>query len=153
MNSPVLNISTSTNPMMASPRQIQVLAAITVTLVLMLIHNSVCASHGDDAHSEVFVLAVTVKFKKEADIDRFTEYWKPVAEHCKHNEPGTLSYKMMRSDKEPTQILILERYATKHDYLEVHKKSAPFLLFRPQLAALEPELSGHSFVESSEGYM
>jgi quinol monooxygenase YgiN len=101
----------------------------------------------------VFVLAVTMRFKTTSDYEKFVAIWTPVADHCRNYEPGTLSYEMMQSDKDPNQIMILERYATKDDYLEVHKKSAPFLTFRPQLAALEPEIAGQSYIESNVGYI
>ena len=42
--------------------------------------------------------------------------------------------------------MVFEKYADKdHAYLDVHKSSAPFLAFRPQLAALEPEITGESY--------
>ena len=69
------------------------------------------------------------------------------------HEPGTLSYELARSDKDDKAVIIIERYADKEDaYLRVHKGSTAFAQFRPKLAALEPVISGHSYVASDLGY-
>ena len=49
--------------------------------------------------------------------------------------------------------MVVERYADKETaYAAVHKSSDAFKTFRPQLAALEPVITGHSYVASDIGY-
>ena len=76
------------------------------------------------------------------------------AEWIKENEPKTLSYQLMCSDKEPLQVCILERYEDKsYAYAVAHKTSPEFFKFRPALAALEPVIDGHSYYESGGGFI
>jgi quinol monooxygenase YgiN len=59
----------------------------------------------------------------------------------------------MMSEKDPLCATIFERYADKETaFLEVHRGSDRFKAFRPALAALEPEIDGHSYYESA-GFM
>jgi quinol monooxygenase YgiN len=115
--------------------------------------RSLEATQGPSTLVDSFWLIVEVTFKSEADVKTFEAAWRPVAEYCRAHEPNTLSYQMARSDKEPFKIVMLERYKTKKDYLEVHRSSEAFLKFKPQLLALEPVITGHSYLESSIGYV
>lgn len=101
-----------------------------------------------------FLLLVQLEFASVEDRIAAEEAWKPEADHCGRNEPGTLSYELARSDKNDRAVVIIERYADKDEaYLNVHKGSAAFKKFRPQLAALKPKIVGESYVASDLGYM
>ena len=71
------------------------------------------------------------------------------------NEPTTLAYELLISDKNPLLVTIFERYKDKDDaYLKIHKSSAEFLAFRPQLAELNPTIEGDSYYEDyGPGFM
>lgn len=108
----------------------------------------------------VFSLLVTLQLTDESTKSQFLKDITPVAEHCRNHEPDTLSYQVLESDKDPLQVLILERYREKdHAYLQVHKSSAPFLQFRAKLQAMQEDgkvsISGHSYLDhsSSGGYV
>ena len=76
----------------------------------------------------------------------------------KHAGAGTTSpercrTEWARSDSYDRAIIVVERYADKETaYASVHKSSEAFKKFRPQLAALEPVITGHSYVASDIGY-
>jgi len=115
----------------------------TILLTDGLIHRSTGA----------FWLVVGVIFQQEEDVATFERAFQPLADFVAKEEPGTLSYGYAKSDSDPKRILIFERYATKKDYLDVHKSSAPFLAFRPQLAALGAKIEGHSYYEGGVGFI
>ena len=105
-----------------------------------------------------FSLMVTLQFSDLPDKEQFLRDIHPVVEHCRTKEPGTLSYEVLLSDKDPHQVLIMERYKDKEvAYLQVHKSSEPFLTFRPKLQALQDagrvQISGHSYLDSKVGYI
>jgi quinol monooxygenase YgiN len=107
--------------------------------------------------SPVFSLLVTLQFQDADALRTFQAAFAPLAQYVRANEPDTLAYEALLSDKDPLQVLVLERYRNKeHAYLQVHKSSAPFLQFRPQLAKLQDEgkvtLSGHSYTDSQIGF-
>ncbi|KAJ1463156.1 hypothetical protein M885DRAFT_504733 [Pelagophyceae sp. CCMP2097] len=100
-----------------------------------------------------FVLVVELEFKSIEDRDAAVAAIKPVAAHCRANEPGTLTYEISFSDSDPLKVLFIERYADKETaFLAVHKTSAPFLKFRPVLAKLAPKITGQSYIASDIGY-
>lgn len=96
---------------------------------------------------------MAVVFNKEADVATFEKAFTPLTEYVTKQELATISYAYAKSDSDPKRILIFERYASKSDYLEVHKASAPFLAFRPQLAALNAQIDGHSYYEGGLGFV
>jgi quinol monooxygenase YgiN len=105
----------------------------------------------------VFSLLVTLQFSKLEYKDQFLQDIQPVAEYCRTNEPDTLAYEVLLSDKDPLQVLVLERYRDKEvAYLQVHKSSSPFLAFRPKLQAMQEggyvQITGHSYLDSGVGY-
>lgn len=100
-----------------------------------------------------FWLVVAVVFQQERDVVTFEKAFQPLADYVQSQELGTLSYAYAQSDSDPKRILIFERYATKADYLDVHKVSEPFLAFRPQLAALNAKIEGHSYIEGGLGFV
>jgi quinol monooxygenase YgiN len=107
--------------------------------------------------SPVFSLLVTAEFDSVERKERFLEEIKPVAEYVQLNEPDTLAYEVLLSDKDPRQVLVLERYKDKENaYLKVHRSSAPFLSFRKKLQAMQNEgqvkISGNSYLDSGVGF-
>lgn len=73
------------------------------------------------------------------------------------NEPDTISYEVLLSDKDPLQVLILERYRDKENaFLQVHRSSAPFQEFRPKLKKMEDQglvtIVGDSYLDSGIGF-
>ena len=100
-----------------------------------------------------FFLLVQMEFKSVVDREQAEAIFAPEARHCRENEPGTLSYEWARSDSNDRAIMVVERYADKEGaYAAVHKSSDAFKAFRPQLAALDPVITGHSYVASDIGY-
>ena len=105
----------------------------------------------------VFSLLVTLQFTSHVYKDQFLQGIAPVAKYVRDHEPDTLAYEVLLSDKDPLQVLILERYKNKRDsYLLVHKSSKAFLEFRPKLQALQESghvsISGHSYLDSNVGF-
>jgi len=110
------------------------------------------------SRSPVFSLLVTATFDSVGNKEQFLEDIKPVAEFVQSSEPDTLSYEVLLSDKDPLQVLIVERYKDKENaYLKVHKSSAPFLAFRKKLQAMQDnghvQISGHSYLDSGVGFV
>ena len=100
-----------------------------------------------------FFLLVEMEFKSVADREKAEAIFAPEARWCRDHEPGTLSYEWARSDSNERAIVVVERYADKETaYAAVHKGSDAFKTFRPRLAALDPAISGHSYVASDIGY-
>ena len=105
---------------------------------------------------KAFFLGVTVTFPSHEDLAEFKRLFRPLAEHVEKFELGTLSYKLLESDKEPLRIQVLERYQDKDYYLNVHKTSAPFLKFREELQHLVTKgavIAGESYLETDVGFI
>jgi quinol monooxygenase YgiN len=106
-------------------------AGVIATLLL----SSMCSRSSGNAianvtHNNVWLLAVTLRFKTLEDKIEFREIFAPLATYVEKSEPTTLSYMLSESDKDPKQLFILERYTTKSAYLDVHKVSKEFKGFR-----------------------
>jgi quinol monooxygenase YgiN len=109
-------------------------------------------------HSEqknAFLLGVTIKFKTLDAKEEFKRMLLPLAQYVAQYEPNTISYEMCEADNNPLQVYMLERYKTKQDYLEIHRKAPIFLDFRAKLQAMSEqyELSGQSYIESNMGFV
>lgn len=137
--------------------------AVVLLAVLGLVNtrsSSTLASSGFAGTTKkmpTFSLFVTLQFTEQQYKDQFLDFFQPVAQHVKQNEPDTLAYEILLSDKDPLQVLILERYRDKENaYLKVHRSSAPFLEFRPKLKALQDaghvSVSGHSYLDAGIGF-
>jgi quinol monooxygenase YgiN len=100
-----------------------------------------------------FSLLVSLTFKSNSDKEIFLEEIKSFAEWIKKNESTTTAYKVLESDKDELEILVLERYVDKDAYLEVHKKSSAFLAFRSKLQSLNPIISGKSYYDIDIGFV
>mmetsp|Transcript_45315 Transcript_45315/g.58069 ORF Transcript_45315/g.58069 Transcript_45315/m.58069 type:complete len:146 (-) Transcript_45315:234-671(-) len=126
---------------------------ITV-LILSVIWNMAST---DESIVQAFSLLVTLKFSDPESLGIFKEEFQPLADHVRDNEPNTIAYEVLLSDKDPLRVLILERYKDKErDFLGTHKNSEPFLAFRPKLAAMQEKglvtIDGDSFVDSNIGF-
>jgi quinol monooxygenase YgiN len=106
---------------------------------------------------QAFLLSVVMKFKSIEAKEHFQVLFQPYSEYVRLNEPQTLSYVLYESDKEATQVMIFERYMNKEAYLNIHRVSKEFLSFREKLQSMVSEslveLNGHSYIESSLGYV
>jgi len=106
-----------------------------------------------------FFLLVTLEFKDESSKGRFIEVFQPLAQYIEQNEPDTLSYEVLLSDKNPLQVTILERYKDKYRaYLKVHRSSKPFQTFRPKLQGMVDDgevvkIEGQSYLDSQIGFL
>lgn len=100
-----------------------------------------------------FSLFVQLKFKSIDDRDSFLGKIREYASWIEENEKTTIAYKVLQSDKEELQVLVLERYCTKEDYLITHKSSKEFKEFRAFLTALEPEIQGNSYDDTDAGFI
>lgn len=124
--------------------------------LLAYFYSSLKPAPGNPAPTpqQSFILLVDVTFSSIADRDEALRLWAPVAQHCRDNEPGTLTYEAGISDSDPTRIVFVERYTTKEDaYMKVHRTSSPFQHFRSALTRLNPQISGHSYIATDIGYI
>lgn len=108
---------------------------------------------GTNPHA--FILAIQIKFKTIEKKNEFKELFKPLAEFVTKTEPGTLAYELFDSDKEESTIFLFERYRTKNDYLEIHRKTPEFLTFKENMMKMAEsfEMNGHSYIQSDYGFM
>jgi quinol monooxygenase YgiN len=107
----------------------------------------------EEKGTQAWCLIVQLKFQDYSKIIKLKDLFEPYAAWIHANEPTTLAYQLMTSDKDPLTATIFERYADKDEaYLKIHKGSDEFKAFRPALAALQPEIDGHSYFEGS-GFM
>ena len=102
----------------------------------------------------VWTLIVKLTFDSAEKVEQCKKLVGSYAQWIKENEPTTLSYQLMQSDKDPLQVCILERYKDKsYSYAVLHKTSPEFFKFRPALAALEPKIDGHSYEEDMTSFI
>jgi quinol monooxygenase YgiN len=104
-----------------------------------------------------FSLLVKLTFTAEEHKSTFLKDIAPLAEYVKQHELDTIAYEVLLSDKDPLQVLILERYKDKENaFLSVHRSSKPFLEFRPKLQALEQAgfvtIQGESYFDAGVGF-
>lgn len=106
-------------------------------------------------HSKSFLLGIGLKFKDISSRDEFYKFLKPYAEWVRKNEYGTLSYEVFQDEKNELNIYFLERYKTKNDYLNVHRKSEEFLKYKANMIALSDkyELNGNGYYQSQYGFV
>ena len=108
--------------------------------------------HADKAWS----LNVKLTFKEESDLQLILKEWTKVASYCAENEDFLLHYEVGVSDVNPLEVIILERYKTKEQYLSIHKQGEEFLKFRPKLAEMQKDgkvsIEGFSYKELGYGF-
>jgi len=104
-----------------------------------------------------FSLFVTLTFTAAEHKETFLNDIAPLAAYIKDNEPDTIAYDVLQSDRDPLRVLVMERYKDKDEaFLKVHRSSQPFLEFRPKLKALQDAglvtVDGESFVDLGVGF-
>ena len=115
--------------------------------------------HQSQTHpTSPFTLLVTLKFASDEYKDQFLQDFAPLAAHVRDHEPETIAYEVLQSDSDPLQILILERYIDKEvSYLQIHKSSQEFLIFRPKLQSMQDAghvtIHGHSYEDTMIGFV
>ena len=101
-----------------------------------------------------FVLIVSVTLRSAEQMAQLERTFQPLASYIVANEPTTLSYELIRSDRDPNRAAIIERYADKENaYKRVHRTSAAFRAFRPVLQEMGAQLDGHSYAQTGLGFM
>ncbi|RYH05478.1 antibiotic biosynthesis monooxygenase [archaeon] len=108
------------------------------------------------AVKNAFFLGVTIKFPNATDKDAFKVIFTPLAKYVEEKEFGTISYILMESDKDPLQIMILERYQDKDYYLSIHRSSGEFKAFREkfqEMIARGASVDGSSYIETDVGFV
>lgn len=156
-----------------SSKSYSILAIGTVVAVLLLIassgHSLMASSvlvvpagtAGHNSSSKMtppFSLIVKLKFSSDIYKQTFLKDIAPLCEYVKsHETTTTIAYEVLLSDKDPMQVVILERYADKDNaFLKVHRNSKPFLEFRPKLKAMQDAgavtVDGDSYVDSGLGF-
>mmetsp|Transcript_39740 Transcript_39740/g.95898 ORF Transcript_39740/g.95898 Transcript_39740/m.95898 type:complete len:238 (-) Transcript_39740:169-882(-) len=115
------------------------------------------SSSSSSSSPPVFSLFVTLEFTSDVYLQQFLTDLKPVADYVRENERGTISYEVLRSDKDPLRVMLMERYKDKEvAYLQVHRSSEPFLEYRPKLKAMEEagyvKIVGESYVDTGVGF-
>lgn len=126
---------------------------VTLGIGIGILMNSLYKSY--NVNRNTFFLGITIVFNTSADKDEFKTLFTPLAKFVKANEPDTLSYELCESDKDEKRIFLIERYTTKNAYLEIHRKSEPFLKFRGLFESMKQKytMEGHSYIESNIGYV
>mmetsp|Transcript_17175 Transcript_17175/g.25388 ORF Transcript_17175/g.25388 Transcript_17175/m.25388 type:complete len:117 (-) Transcript_17175:7119-7469(-) len=109
------------------------------------------------AATSVFSLLVTLQFTSDEYKEEFFKIVKPLADYIQSSEPDTLSFEVILHDKDPLQVMLLERYKDKANaFLEIHRNSAAFLEYRPKLKAMQDAgqltISGNSYLDSGLGF-
>ena len=119
-----------------------------------------------------FLLMIHLEFHNEEERDAWISLFRPLAEYCLQNEPGTLGYDVAIADSNPLKVLVYERYAmwcvfgaqpspyltspryaSKADHT-AHTQSAPYLEFKEQASSIPfAAKSGQSYIEQNIGFI
>lgn len=131
-------------------------AGIAAGAALVTLFNQWKAAQRKPAVKNVYVLVVRLQLKA-GGLAQFKELWGKLAEHCRKNEPKTLSYELVVSDKDETDIMIYERYPFEADLKDPHQQSPAFKEFgrltREEFPDLIVSRSRWTGVETNVGYM
>ena len=85
-------------------------------------YDGTVAKKAKVAAKPAWCLVVTLTFDEVEKVKKLKELFDPYAEWIKANEPGTLSYSLILSDKNPLQVTVFERYGDRLEhYLVKHK--------------------------------
>jgi len=134
---------------------ILITATVTAFLTYLLTRSGPVANPRDVVPS-AFYLGVGVIFPSVREKEIFKVLFRPLAKYVKDNEPGTISYEVLESDKDENRILILERYVNKDYYLTIHRSSKEFLSFRGEFQKMidaGAKVDGQSYLETGIGYI
>ncbi|KAK9865830.1 hypothetical protein WJX84_000369 [Apatococcus fuscideae] len=82
---------------------------------------------------KVWVIAVTWKFKSQADKEKLIKIWTPLAEYVAKHEPNTLAYEMSFSEDDPLKVFLYERYVNKSDWNVTHQSAQIYKDFFKQV--------------------
>ena len=103
-----------------------------------------------------FVLSVGLNFQSAGAATELIEEWRKIADYCYRYEPFLYQYEISQSDKHHLRYVVVERYRSKRDYLELHKASSAFREFRPKMKAMQDrgdvEVTGDSYIELGVGF-
>jgi len=117
-----------------------VVAAASLLVVAGLVFASSSSSSLRGArstiHKNAFFLGITITFIDLDSKSAFIELFAPYARFVMLNEPTTISYELCQSDKNDLQLFINERYVSKDAYLNIHRKTNEFQVFREKLALM-----------------
>jgi len=106
---------------------------------------------------KAFVLAVQLEFESHNDAESIFAKWHEATDYCFLKEPFLYHYEASQSDQNPLLYMIMERYRSKDDYLNIHKTSEAFQTFRAELKKLDEEgkvkIIGHSYNELGIGFV
>jgi quinol monooxygenase YgiN len=133
--------------------------AVGVTVGSLLCLLGVRLTAAPDRRSlepSAFFLGVTVMFPNNELKAKFETEFKMLAEYVRKSEPLTFTFELLQSDKEPMQMFVLERYQDKSAYLDIHKKSNQFIMFRENFQRMIEEgvvINGHSYLETGIGFV
>jgi quinol monooxygenase YgiN len=121
-------------------------AAVSNTTTMTAAATPTTASTPTTTTNTVFSLLVTLHFSALDYKHQFLQDIQPLVDYVSQHEPDTIAYTVLQSDKEPLQLLILERYVNKDvAFVQVHRSSTPFQTFRPKLQAMVD--AGHVVIE------
>jgi quinol monooxygenase YgiN len=132
-----------------------IVGGVIASLLLFKSVEPSVSSQRESIHRNVFVLGVSIKFKSQKAKMEFKHIFLPLAKYVALKEMNTLSYELAESDKDPLLVYLTERYKTKSDYLDIHRKSKEFLEFRQKFSDMKEsyEMSGESYIETNIGFM
>jgi quinol monooxygenase YgiN len=147
-------------PLLVSPAAAVALSGVLCLFMILLFKEKVLPHVELSTSAFVtspFSLLVTLKFSALEHKEQFLLDIAPVAAYCKRHEPDTLAYEILLSDKDPLQVLVLERYRDKENaYLQIHRSSNPFLAFRAKLNTMQEAgsvtVSGESYLDTGVGF-
>jgi quinol monooxygenase YgiN len=152
-----------------TPNKIVLLVATSILAGFLICRLRSATKHEARISNGVgaFVLLVNMNFSSLSYRDTFLDLIEPLCNYVIANESPvgsrrstmtTLSYQVAISDKNPLEVLVLERYSDKDNgYLRVHKSGGEFLKFREQLKGMqdrgEVQIEGESYLETTLGFV
>ena len=104
--------------------------------------SAAASKSNDDSSDKPFNLLVTVSFTDQESEKIFLDSMLPYAAWVQANEPNTLQYNIMKTDKADRGIVyaIIEKYKNKErDFLGHHRNTPQFAEFRAVLKELQDE--------------
>ena len=141
-------------PRSAACARLKWVAALVVCFVAGVLTSEVAHAKPAAIPDHAFVLIVSVTLRSAEQMAQLERTFQPLASYIVANEPTTLSYELLKSDRDPNRAAIIERYADKENaYKRVHRTSAAFRAFRPVLQEMGAQLDGHSYVQTGLGFM
>jgi quinol monooxygenase YgiN len=95
----------------------------------------------------IFILIINIEFKNNEDMKYFINKFLVLQKYCLDKEKNfLLQYEYAISDKNKNKIVIIEKYINKKSYLNIHRKSIPFLNFKENIKNLNLIINGESYI-------